>query len=108
MNKVVLIHNLYLSARNGANTVMRSLLESKDLFAKYNIEMNRSGKLEDLDTNALLDMSDDGRLTAYRMGAVTEKEVYREVKYYYYVNKDQKYNLSSMALINSIDLSHFS
>ncbi len=92
-------------------TLMFGLLcfsRPESLIAKYNIEMNRSGKLEDLDINALLDMSDDGRLTAYRMGAVTEKEVYREVKYYYYVNKDQKYNLSSMALINSIDLSHFS
>ena len=39
MKKVKLIHHGYLSARNGANTVMRSLLESKDLFAKQGIEI---------------------------------------------------------------------
>ena len=39
MKKVVLIHNNYLSARNGANTVMRSLLDSKSLFANYGIEI---------------------------------------------------------------------
>lgn len=37
--KVILIHNSYLSARNGANTVMRSLLESSNQFAKYDIEL---------------------------------------------------------------------
>ncbi len=40
MKKVKLIHNGYLSARNGANTVMRSLLECKDAFAKYNLEIS--------------------------------------------------------------------
>lgn len=40
MTKVKLVHSAYLSARNGANTVMRSLLESKDEFAKYGIEMD--------------------------------------------------------------------
>ena len=37
--KVRLIHNGYLSARNGANTVMRSLLDSKEEFAKFGIEI---------------------------------------------------------------------
>ena len=40
MKSVRLIHSLYLSARNGANTVMRSLLESKDVFYKYGIEIS--------------------------------------------------------------------
>lgn len=37
MQKVRLIHSVFLSLRNGANTVMRSLLENRELFAQNGI-----------------------------------------------------------------------
>ena len=40
MIKVKLIHNTYISARNGANTVIRSLLDSKAQFEENRIQIS--------------------------------------------------------------------
>ena len=65
------------------------------VIAKYNIEMYRSGCLEELDTKTLLKMSDDAVLTAYNEDVVTEEEILRHRSY-----KDEMrdYNLSSVIL----------
>lgn len=41
MKTATLIHNGWLSAKNGANTVMNSLLDSKPVFRENGIELNR-------------------------------------------------------------------
>ena len=41
MKKVTLIHDGWLSAKNGANTVMNSLLDSKQIFREDGIELTR-------------------------------------------------------------------
>ena len=82
-------------------TVMFAVLcfsRPEALIAKYNIEMYESGYLDELDTEALLDMSDDARLTAYNYGVVTEEEV-NEHKYSSYERYSYGgYNISSVIL----------
>ncbi len=65
------------------------------VIAKYNIEMYKSGCLEELDTKTLLKMSDDAVLTAYNEDVVTEEEILR-----YRSERDdlRNYNLSSVIL----------
>lgn len=66
------------------------------IIAKYNIEMYRSGQLEELDTDAILHMSDDGLLVALEEDEVTADEV-NEVKYRLYQRDSYgKYNISAM------------
>ena len=68
------------------------------IIAKYNTEMYRSGQLKELDTDAILDMSDDGLLAAINEGAVTEEEV-NDVKYAHYERYTYgRYNITSMIL----------
>lgn len=68
------------------------------LIAKYNIEMYRSGHLEELDTDAILRMSDDGLLAAFNEDAITVEEVNRNKKRIYEPYCYRKYNLSAMIL----------
>ncbi|WP_296780847.1 DUF4153 domain-containing protein [Ruminococcus sp.] len=68
------------------------------LIAKYNIEMYESGYLKELDTEALLDMSDDARLVALESGVVTEEEI-SWCKYSGYEGHSYgRYNISSVML----------
>ena len=68
------------------------------LIAKYNIEMYKSGYLDELDKDDLLYMSDDSRLTALVNGVVTEEEV-NDHKYSGYEGESYgRYNLSSVIL----------
>ncbi|EWM53130.1 DUF4153 domain-containing protein [Ruminococcus flavefaciens] len=66
------------------------------VIVKYNIEMYRSGQLEELDKDSILEMSDDGLLEALREDAVTKEEVnenkYRSYERYSY----GRYNISSI------------
>ncbi|MBP1591109.1 MAG: DUF4173 domain-containing protein [Oscillospiraceae bacterium] len=90
-------------------TVMFALLcfsRPESLIARYNIEMYRAGYLEELDTTALLEMSDDGILTAYKMGAVTESDAAHNSNNFLWAN-GSKYNLSSMILANSLDIRNY-
>ena len=69
------------------------------IIAKYNIEMYRSGQLEELDT--ILHMSDDGLLVALEEDEVTADEV-NEVKYRLYQRDSYgKYNIPAM-LVDSM------
>jgi hypothetical protein len=82
-------------------TVMFAILcfsRPESLIAKYNIEMYKAGYLEELDEDALLDMSDDARLTALKSGVVTADEV-NDVKYSSYERESfGGYNISSVIL----------
>lgn len=82
-------------------TVMFAVLcfsRPESLIAKYNIEMYESGYLDELDTDAILDMSDDARLTALNCGVVTEEEV-NNCKYSGYEGHSYgRYNISSVIL----------
>lgn len=82
-------------------TVMFAVLcfsRPESLIAKYNIEMYKSGYLDELDTDALLYMSDDSRLTALMNGVVTEEEV-NDHKYSGYEGESYgRYNISSVIL----------
>ena len=68
------------------------------LIAKYNIEMYRAGHLDELDTDAILRMSDDGLLAAYNAEAVTKEEVNRHKKRLCQRKSYGKYNLSAVIL----------
>ncbi|WP_296693539.1 DUF4153 domain-containing protein [Ruminococcus sp.] len=72
------------------------------VIAKYNIEMYKSGSLEELDTDTLLRMSDDAVLTAYDEGVLTVEEIkeYKLDRIYLvgYGDTLKKYNLSSVIL----------
>lgn len=65
IRKVKLIHNGYLSARNGANTVMRSLLESKEEFAQFGIDIS-SLTPDSFKSRSFEPGSDDAGLNARR------------------------------------------
>jgi hypothetical protein len=82
-------------------TIMFAVLcfsRPESLIAKYNIEMYRSGYLEELDEEALLDMSDDARLTALKSGVVTADEVNAEKYSGYEGSSYGRYNISSVIL----------
>lgn len=82
-------------------TVMFAVLcfsRPESLIAKYNIEMYKSGYLEELDEEALLDMSDDARLTALKSGVVTAEEVNEEKYSGYEGGSYGRYNISSVIL----------
>ena len=65
------------------------------IIAKYNTEMYQ---LKELDTDAILDMSDDGLLAALNEGAVTAEEI-NDVKYAHYERRTYgRYNIPSMIL----------
>lgn len=68
------------------------------LIAKYNIEMYRAGHLDELDTDAILKMSDDGLLAAYNEEAVTKEEVNKHKKRLYQRKTYGRYNLSAVIL----------
>jgi len=91
-------------------TVMFALLcfsRPESLIARYNIEMYRSGYLNELDTDALLEMSDDGILTAFSMGAVSESQAAHSSDSVLGCDPYRRYNYSSMMLSNKIDLRNF-
>lgn len=76
------------------------------VIAKYNIEMYKSGCLEELDKKTLLSMSDDAVLTAYNEAVVTADEIriYRSDKIYKgFGDPLKKYNLSSVILDAKLD-----
>lgn len=82
-------------------TVMFALLcfsRPESLIAKYNIEMYESGYLDELDKDALLDMSDDARLTALNNGVVTKEEVNNCKHSGYEGYSYGRYNISSVIL----------
>ena len=79
----------------------------ESLIARYNIEMYRSGYLNELDTDALLEMSDDGILTAFSMGAVSESQAAHSSDSVLRCDPYRRYNYSSMMLSNKIDLRNF-
>lgn len=72
----------------------------ESIIARYNIEMYRSGCLEELDTDTIMGMSDDAVLTAYNEDAVTEEEILRHRSY---SDDLRNYNLSSVILDMKID-----
>ena len=82
-------------------TVMFALLcfsRPESLITKYNIEMYESGYLDELDKDALLDMSDDARLTALNNGVVTKEEVNNCKHSGYEGYSYGRYNISSVIL----------
>ena len=82
-------------------TVMFALLcfsRPDALIADYNISMYNSGKLSELDTRALLEMSDDAVLEAVKSGVTDLEEVKDNRKYTYEKNSYAKLNLSSAIL----------
>ncbi len=85
-------------------TVMLGLLcfsRPEALIARYNIEMYRSGQLEELDKDAILEMSDDGLLAAFNEGAISVGEVNRSKERIYrhsFTGCAESYNISSVIL----------
>ena len=80
-------------------TVMFALLcfsRPEALIAKYNIEMYESGYLDELDSNTILQMSDDGLLAALNAGAVTAEEVNDHKYGLYQRDSFGKYNISAL------------
>lgn len=51
------------------------------VIARYNIEMYSSGALEELDTDAILDLSDDALLTAYNANVITAEDIAEHRRY---------------------------
>ncbi|MBR2284852.1 MAG: DUF4173 domain-containing protein [Ruminococcus sp.] len=73
------------------------------LIATYNVEMYRSGHISELDTNALLSLSDDGILTALRLGAVTDEEAESRISYRHEDDPYSVLNISSFILESELE-----
>ena len=72
------------------------------VIANYNISMYQSGSLEELDTDQLLDMSDDGLLTAVKKGVISAEEAGDKKDGIYYSNPYSRLNISSYLLEKEI------
>ena len=70
----------------------------ESIIARYNIAMFNSGHLEELDRNAILEMSADGLLTAYNEGALTAEDIREYSEGYCPFDRFGNYNLSSVIL----------
>lgn len=82
-------------------TIMFALLcfsRPDALIAKYNIEMYRSGALNELDTDELLDMSDDAVLEVLRSGEVSAEQIMNSSDSGMERESYGRYNLSSIIL----------
>ena len=66
MRTATLIHDSWLSAKNGANTVMNSLLDSRQVFRENGIELHRC-TLDDLIHRSFEAGSDDANSSKYSM-----------------------------------------
>lgn len=80
-------------------TVMFAILcfsRPEALIARYNISMYNSGYLEELDIDAILDMSDDALLVALDKGEVTAEEVNKNKKYLYQRSDFGRYNIPAV------------
>lgn len=87
-------------------TVMFALLcfsRPDALIADYNISMYNSGKLEELDTISLLEMSDDAVLEVVKMGAFDPAQLKKEKEEEYDKSFYNKLNISSAALADILD-----
>ena len=87
-------------------TVMFALLcfsRPDALIADYNISMYNSGKLEELDTTALLDMSDDAVLEVVKMGAFDPAQLKKEKEEEYDKSFYNKLNISSATLADILE-----
>ena len=80
-------------------TVMFAILcfsRPEALIARYNIEMYESGYLDELDTNTILNMSDDGLLVALKEGEVTVEEVNEHKEHLYQRDSFGKLNIPAI------------
>ena len=70
------------------------------VIARYNIEMYKSGNLEELDTDTIMRMSDDAVLTAYNEGVITSEDIseFHEHNYSADADKLRYFNISSVIL----------
>ncbi|MGN0575065.1 MAG: DUF4153 domain-containing protein [Ruminococcus sp.] len=88
-----------------AFTIMFGILcfsRPEAVIANYNISMYQSGSLEELDTDQLLDMSDDGLLTAVKKGVISAEEAGDKKDGIYHKNPYSRLNISSYILANEI------
>lgn len=91
---------------SAAFTVMFALLcfcRPDALIAEYNINMYQSGALNELDTDELLDMSDDSVLAALKNGVVSAEDAAELRSDKFNENPYSKYNISSLILSYDID-----
>ncbi|MBO7474688.1 MAG: DUF4173 domain-containing protein [Ruminococcus sp.] len=70
----------------------------ESVIARYNIAMYNSGYLEELDRDAILEMSADGLLAAYNEGALTAEVICEYSEEYDPFDRFGNYNLSSVIL----------
>ena len=80
-------------------TVMFAILcfsRPEALIARYNIEMYESGYLDELDTNTILNMSDDGLLVALNEGEATVEEVNEHKEHLYQRDSFGKLNIPAI------------
>ncbi len=88
-----------------AFTLMFALLcfaRPDSLIAAYNIGMYNAGYLKELDTDAIMRMSDDAVLTAVNMGAVSDEEAADRAEGKYRRDSLSMYNISSLLLNRKI------
>lgn len=76
------------------------------LIAKYNIEMYRSGSLNELDKSAIIAMSDDAVLEALQYGELTEEEVSVFFDNKRWNTAYDRYNISSFILEKNLNLNY--
>lgn len=89
-----------------AFTIMFGILcfsRPEAVIANYNINMYQSGSIEELDTDQLLEMSDDGLLTAVKKGAISAEEAGDKKGGVYSANPYSRLNISSYILEKEIN-----
>ena len=73
------------------------------VIARYNIEMYRSGCLEELDKDTIMGMSDDAILAAYNAKVVTDDYIRSYRDEHFCCDELKNYNLSSAILCMKVD-----
>lgn len=68
------------------------------IIAAYNIEMYNAGYLNELDTSAIMELSDDAVLTAFNKGAVSAKDAEKRFERRLKSDTFNRYNISTMML----------
>ena len=73
------------------------------LIVKYNVKMYNAGIISRLDTNAMLNMSDDAVATAVKYDAVSKEQVIKSKNNEYNNDIYNRFNISSMIVYSKIN-----